>query len=204
MLVPRVEQETLQAVLAPLETEEVWNASEDEQINADWSDLHKVQDQGRLSQATIRYALTCWLDDLLLHHSFWGHRWRDYTLESTLYGRSHTKRNFWNEVRYAEIRGDLDALEVLYLCVMLGYRGDWRDKPHQVETWTTRIRGLLEKSCQREEPPRKSHESVESHSSSSVPVNDLPYRRMLFTALWTSSFAISAGVVIAVRHWSGQ
>jgi type VI secretion system protein ImpK len=82
-----------------------------------------------------RYALACWLDDLFIFDSPWGEQWKEYSLEYALYQSRDRAYVFWDQVRLAESRVETDALEVFYLCVMLGFRGDYRDKPDRVRAW---------------------------------------------------------------------
>ncbi|MBI3824305.1 MAG: DotU family type IV/VI secretion system protein, partial [Planctomycetes bacterium] len=76
----------------------------------------------------IRFALTCWLDE---------------RLPSGWIPSADGWAKFWDEARYAETRSDLDALETMYLCVMLGFRGSWRHEAAQLASWEARVRARL-------------------------------------------------------------
>ena len=95
----------------------------------DLSEHGAPEEQWRLTQTTIRYTLTCWLDEFLGEHSAWGPRWREQPLETEIYGTMPGNHKFWDEARYAETRGDRDTLEIAFWCVALGYRGAWCSKP---------------------------------------------------------------------------
>jgi type VI secretion system protein ImpK len=91
-----------------------------------------------------RYALACWLDELFILESPWGSRWNEKKLEEGLFSTNDRAWKFWLQAKLAQGRSDKDALEVFYLCVMLGFRGEgpdgesiaaWRDA---VETQMTR------------------------------------------------------------------
>jgi type VI secretion system protein ImpK len=83
----------------------------------------------------IRYALTCWLDEIFILDSPWRAEWNERKLEAALYGSNDRAWKFWDQARKAEARPEKDALEVFFLCVMLGFRGDLRDDPEALRAW---------------------------------------------------------------------
>jgi type VI secretion system protein ImpK len=95
-----------------------------------------------------RYALTCWLDELFLNEDFydttWGREWNDKKLEVSLYGTNDRAWNFWFQAELAEAEG-LDAQEVFYLCVMLGFRGEGEKKPVDLDSWREQMEAKLER-----------------------------------------------------------
>lgn len=84
----------------------------------------------------IRYVLACWLDELFIVDSPWDAQWNEHKIEETLYGTNDRAWMFWEQAKLAEARQGTDALEVFYLCVMLGFRGDLRDDREKLKTWT--------------------------------------------------------------------
>ena len=82
-----------------------------------------------------RYALVCWLDELFTDESAWGRRWNENKLEMELYGSNDRAWKFWSQARLAQARPTTTALEVFYLCAMLGFRGDLRDQPAEFGKW---------------------------------------------------------------------
>ncbi len=84
----------------------------------------------------VRYALVCWLDELFTRDTPWGTRWNEQKLEMELYGTNDRAWKFWEQARLAQARPGNDALEVFYLCVMLGFRGELRNKPDVLQNWT--------------------------------------------------------------------
>jgi type VI secretion system protein ImpK len=73
----------------------------------------------------IRYALTCWLDEVFIADSPWRDAWTESMLEPALYGGSSQRAyRFWEQAKKAEARPGTDALEVFLWCVMLGFRGE--------------------------------------------------------------------------------
>lgn len=83
----------------------------------------------------VRYALTCWLDELFILHSPWETQWNERKLELALYGTNDRAWRFWRQAGLAEGRPNADALEVYFLCVMLGFRGEMIDNPVQLRNW---------------------------------------------------------------------
>jgi type VI secretion system protein ImpK len=93
---------------------------------------------GRMAGETflgIRYALVCWLDEIFILDSPWKEQWTENSLEVGLYGTRDRAERFWEQARKAEARPESDALEVFFLCAMLGFRGDLRDKPERLKSW---------------------------------------------------------------------
>jgi type VI secretion system protein ImpK len=84
----------------------------------------------------IRYVLACWLDEMFTLNSAWSAQWNEQIIEAALYGTRDRSWIFWEQAKLAEARQGTDALEVFYLCVMLGFRGDLRDDPVKLKNWT--------------------------------------------------------------------
>jgi type VI protein secretion system component VasF len=182
---PAKEQAALIDMFAPLAHEEAWDAEEQD---LDLADPRNREIRARLSEATIRYALAAWLDAFLVRYSLWGSTWYVHSLEAALYGNATHGKKFWQEARYAETRKDLDALEVLYWCVMLGFRGEGRELSEPTGVWASRIRTLLEVADRAASVPTIDETVVQPMAS----VTDLPYRRMVFAMLMTGALAIPA------------
>jgi type VI secretion system protein ImpK len=83
----------------------------------------------------IRYSLACWLDEIFILDSPWEKEWNERKMEEALYGSNDRAWAFWEQARLAEARPGIDALEVFYLCVMLGFRGDLRDDATKLRAW---------------------------------------------------------------------
>jgi type VI secretion system protein ImpK len=108
-----------------------------------WSDYSGEQSvsasvAGRGSSSSflgIRYALVCWLDEIFILDSPWKSEWTENSLEVALYGTRDRAEKFWEQARRAEARSGSDALEVFFLCVMLGFRGEKRNNPEELRAW---------------------------------------------------------------------
>lgn len=90
-----------------------------------------------------RYALVCWLDELFVLASSWSEEWNSRKLEAALYGSNDRAWKFWEQALLAESRPTLDALEVFYLCVMMGFRGELREGPDKLKAWTAGVQARL-------------------------------------------------------------
>jgi type VI secretion system protein ImpK len=91
----------------------------------------------------IRYALACWLDEIFIEDSPWKDLWIDNKIETTLYGTNLRASKFWEQAQRAQARPTRDALEVYYLCVMLGFRGDLFGKPAELTAWREAVEAQL-------------------------------------------------------------
>jgi type VI secretion system protein ImpK len=116
---------------------------------------------GIASTIDIRYALVCWLDETLILHSPWGSRWMERRLEFALYNTAVGGNRF---VELAE-RATGDALEVFFLCVMLGFRGRWGEGTDRdrLRVWAEAARAQLMRGQRRECPLLPSGLEPEAH-----------------------------------------
>lgn len=83
----------------------------------------------------VRYALVCWLDELFTMNERSCEDWQERKLESRLYGTNDRAWKFWEQARIAHVRLDPSELEVFFLCVSLGFRGDRRNRSDDLRSW---------------------------------------------------------------------
>jgi len=83
----------------------------------------------------LRYALACWLDEIFIRDSSWRTIWNENKLETTLFRTTLRAEKFWDQAQRARSRTTRDALEVYYLCVMLGFRGELLGKSLELQSW---------------------------------------------------------------------
>jgi len=107
----------------------------------------------------VRYALVCWLDEMFALNSPYERVWTERMVEVTLYGSRERAWKFWEQARRAEARSGTDALEGYYLCVMLGFRGDLRDKPADLQRWRTAVEARITNAQEQEFPVPPSSEA---------------------------------------------
>src|SRR5262249_28154946 len=79
-----------------------------------------------------RYALACWLDEMFILDTPWSQRWNEYKMEMRLYASNDRAWRFWDQAKLAADRGGMDAFEVYFLCVMLGFTGQHAEQPEQL------------------------------------------------------------------------
>jgi len=99
-----------------------------------------------------RYALACWLDEIFILDTSWESAWNEQKIEEALYGQNERAYKFWEQVRMAESRVEADALEVFYLCVMLGFRGELRDHADRLRAWRDATEAQINKGQQQKWP----------------------------------------------------
>jgi type VI secretion system protein ImpK len=107
----------------------------------------------------IRYALVCWLDEIFIVDSPWARQWNEQKLETALYGTNIRAELFWEQARRAESRPGSDALEVFFLCVMLGFRGELREDPDRLMAWVSTTQARISKGLGTELPMPPEHEA---------------------------------------------
>jgi type VI secretion system protein ImpK len=95
----------------------------------------------------IRYALVCWLDEIFILDSPWKEQWTEHSLEVDLYKSRERAWKFWEQADWASARPGTDAIEVFYLCVMLGFRGDKASKPDELAAWCERIKAQIDQGA---------------------------------------------------------
>jgi type VI secretion system protein ImpK len=99
----------------------------------------------------IRFVLACWVDEIMID-SPWEEEWKEKKLETALYGTADRAFRFWEQARKAETRQGSDALEVFFLCVMLGFRGDYRDQPDKLRAWANNVQTRIAQGQGKEWP----------------------------------------------------
>ena len=92
-----------------------------------------------------RYALVCWLDEMIILDTAWGQRWNESKLEVRLYSTNDRAWKFWDQARLAADRHG-DALGAYFLCVMLGFTGDHGEETGQLAGWIASAREQLRRA----------------------------------------------------------
>jgi hypothetical protein len=86
----------------------------------------------------VRFPVVCWLDEvncLEVGDPNWQHEWGNHTLEYALYSTHDRAHLFWEQARLASRRADPDDMEVFYLCMIIGFRGELRGDLRQLGDW---------------------------------------------------------------------
>ncbi|MDD4268217.1 MAG: DotU family type IV/VI secretion system protein [Pirellulales bacterium] len=113
-----------------------------------WIDQAEAHLGQREDWMLAKYALVAWIDDLLIDAPWEGRSWwRENALEVEVFNTRLRNEEFYAKARLASSLTAKDALEVFYLCVVLGFRGLYRDPaaaavlapprglPADLETW---------------------------------------------------------------------
>ncbi len=96
-----------------------------------------------------RYALTCFIDEMFIVYSTWGSVWNDRKLEVALYGTNDRAWKFWDQTDIVLRRPSaprtpsppgLDAIEAVFLCAMLGFRGKYLENPAKLKEYVDDLR----------------------------------------------------------------
>ena len=161
------EQAKFKSLLGPANAATPWGSSNDPTRSVG-------MEGGEREFLGIRYALTCWLDEVLIDAGW--REWDENKLESALYRTNVRYGNFWQQARLGEaIPETADAQEAFYLCVALGFRGELGEEPQRLKDWASAARNRATKSVGKEPPPLPER----------APVTDVPallgidrYRKM--------------------------
>lgn len=92
--------------------------------------MRSILDQGEAIVGTGRdwelssYALVSWIDEMLVEAN-WSHRewWSNNVMERELFNTRECAEKFFVYAKEASTLPQRDALEVFYVCVILGFRG---------------------------------------------------------------------------------
>lgn len=75
-----------------------------------------------------KYGLVCWIDEVLIEAPWSGAPWwAENILERQLFRTRLRNQEFYKQAGDAAAHSQKDALEVFYLCVVLGFRGLYED-----------------------------------------------------------------------------
>lgn len=105
----------------------------------------------RADWVLAKYALVAWIDDVLIDAP-WPERdwWTEHRLEFRQFRSALAYEQFYTKAQEASSLPKKDSLEVFYVCVMLGFRGLYRDQamaggraqelglPADLDTWASR------------------------------------------------------------------
>lgn len=103
-----------------------------------------------------KYALASWIDDLLISTPWSGRDWwESNSLEFALFKSRDRATKFYVKAKEAAELTRRDALEVFYLCVVLGFRGLYNlseveilagqlDLPSSITAWKKNTAGALQ------------------------------------------------------------
>src|SRR5262249_45597735 len=94
----------------------------------------------------------CWLDEIMIADTPWKVEWNEYKLELALYGSNDRAWQFWYQAERAAREGRTDALEAFFLCAMLGFRGEYQDRPDELRAKLKEFQDQIDAGQAREWP----------------------------------------------------
>lgn len=98
----------------------------------------------------VGYALACWVDELFTLNSPVAAQWNERKFEVEFFSTNDRAWRFWQQARLAADRTQDDDLEAFYLCVVLGFRGEWVESPAELKAWLGSTRERLLKGLRQE------------------------------------------------------
>ncbi len=165
------------------------------------------QAEGRLGQQRdwelAKYGLVSWIDEVLIDASWNGSKWwNENKLETEIYNTNDREWKFYSEAREATKLSRRDALEVFYVCVVLGFRGLYRDPvaaaqnaevlqlPADLETWAKQTSMAIQLGQGR--PPI---------SDASVPIEGAPPLDGPFMVIWSALIGVILAAFTLISVW---
>jgi type VI secretion system protein ImpK len=99
-------------------------ASARERINSRFDQAERLLSNRHEEWKLAEYALVCWIDEVLINAAWEGHDyWVQHKLEWERFKSAVAFDNFYEQAAIAARHTQKDALEVFYVCVVLGFRG---------------------------------------------------------------------------------
>jgi type VI secretion system protein ImpK len=104
------------------------NPGEERTIINNWLRNAEAQLGQKQDWELAKYALVAWIDDVLIEAPWQGRLWwKENALEVELFNSRDRATLFYSKAQEAGKMTRRDALEVYYVCVVLGFRGLYRD-----------------------------------------------------------------------------
>jgi type VI secretion system protein ImpK len=144
-----------------------------------------------------KYAIVAWIDEMLVAEAPWqgSEWWKNNSLEWEYFKTQDRSEQFYVKAKEASSLRRKDALEVFYVCVVMGFRGLYRDLnraasfsevlqlPPDLDTWARQAAMSIQLKLGR--PPI---------SEVSVPIEGAPPLNGPFSLIWASL----AGLILTV------
>jgi type VI secretion system protein ImpK len=165
------------------------------------------QAEGQLGQGPdwqlAKYALVSWIDDVLIDAPWEGRGWwKENALEVEIFNTRLRNEQFYMKAKESSSLPVKDALEVFYVCVVLGFRGLYRDPvaaaalaeprqlPLDLETWAKQTSMAIQLGQGR--PPI---------TDASQPIEGAPPLEGPFTAIWAGFLGVILIACIVISLW---
>ncbi len=139
------------------------------------------------------YAMASAVDELLIVDISWSGQawWENHAMEVELFGSRRRATEFFEKAEKAATLPDGDALQVFVAAVVMGFQGNYRERPDAIEGWLRTNRQRIKLSIDRPPIPTSGPEV-----SGATPLNGQP------RLLWAVFFALIATAFFIVSAWS--
>jgi type VI secretion system protein ImpK len=128
---------------------ETLNPTEERAVINNWLRHAEAQLGQKQDWELAKYAIVAWIDDVLIEAPWAGKKWwTEFALEMEIFHTRDRATLFYTRSQEAAKMTRRDALEVFYVCVVLGFRGLYRDQsaafladqlglPPNLEAWAS-------------------------------------------------------------------
>lgn len=154
-----------------------------------------------------KYALVSWIDEVLVDTLWEGRNWwSNNVLEMEYFGTRACFEQFYLRAQEATTLARRDALEVFYVCVVLGFRGMYRDPdlaetlaqarglPPTIDAWAKQATMSIRLGQKRPALAAPRHEI-----SGAPPLRARP---VLVWSWWSASMLVAVNLFVFVWFWS--
>ncbi|MGF1581085.1 MAG: DotU family type IV/VI secretion system protein [Gemmataceae bacterium] len=158
-------------------------------------DTREPERESQTAFLGLRYPLVCWLDEIFITDSPWAEDWKESALEWSLFQDQNRHWRFWKQQKLVEDRADFEALEVFFLCVVLGFRGEVGEDRKRLDEKVVAMKSALGGQGrwpglgQHEQPPETFVPPLYGHERKQL---------MLFLAGVSAIIFVCVGVFLAV------
>jgi type VI secretion system protein ImpK len=166
--------------------------------------LNRAEQELRASSdwRLAKRALVCWIDEMLIRAAWKGREWWiNNPLEFLLFQTGDRAILFYTHAKEAVAAAQLDALEVYYLCVILGFRGIYeRTEEHGLDIASHDLAPTLEEWLRRTSEGIRLSPVVPITSAGRIPAGAPPLGGQAFM---TSALVllVVAAAVFSVAMW---
>lgn len=189
-------------ILDRISRNETLSPHEERESVMNWLRQTEAQLGRRQEWELARYALVAWIDDLLIEAPWEGRLWwKENALEVEIFNTRERATQFFVKAQEATRSTRRDALEIFYVCAVLGFRGLYRDPqaaflanqlslPADLESWARQTARAIQLGQGRppiQEKPRQ--------AGSAPPLEGK------FLMLGSSVMCIVLGVFAALTGW---
>jgi type VI secretion system protein ImpK len=150
-----------------------------------------------------KQALVCWIDELLIRAHWKGRDWWiNNPLEYLLFQTGDRAILFYTHAKQAVSTAQLDALEVYYLCVILGFRGIYeRAEEHALDVAAHDLAPTLEEWLRRTSEGIRLSPVVPITSAGRIPQGAPPLSGFAFLTSALVLLVVAAAVFVATMIW---